>query len=752
MYKTVEEYLSNKTIPYKLSSDSKEVQIQCLFCEDKKKHLYIHNVEGCWMCQRCGMKGSWKNLIENIGDNDNPQLESQKDKNPVEHKAKLITTKLDASVIEKQTEQIPSRIMKYLTGEERNLIKETIKKFQLGWDEKKRNITIPVFDEKDNLVNIRHRRDPAKSSGTKMWNEKGGKAAIFNIQALLDKPDFVVVSEGEFDAMIAEQNGFPTVTGTAGASTFKKDWVDLFDGIETIYICYDTDKAGIKGAREAAKLFDKRAKIVTLPSEGKEKVDITDYFGKFGHTKEDFQKLLDNAEDYKGEKFELVDSVETANIHPSLDYAGNNLYLSVRTPVKHDGKTKTMPVLISSKKEIGVIEKHKVYLGDNIIKTRKVASIPNIKSRWKSQLIQQYQSNDKPVSKALAFIEIKQVLSRFVDYNSQFDADILTLWLMGSYCFPIFEAFPYVYLVGVKRSGKTKTLLLIDKLAFNAILSSNISPAVLFRLVEATRGTLALDESEQLSDKSQKEELRELLNSGYKKGAPAYRITKGGKGQMKIDAFEIYSPKAIANIKGLDNVLEDRAITITMVRTKNPDKGNLAVTEASEDWEYLRSLLYEFALTYAKDISDIYEADPSVNTLLNRQNELWKPLLSIAKVVDQELEGTFEQMRQEALRKAEEATNYDLEDFDEAVLLALNDLSAGEDETTLTNKEIKIKAHSFLEEDQKIYLTSRGVGAALKRFGIAGKKIQGNWRYTVKKKQLEELFSRYGVNTLVTFK
>ena len=79
--------------------------------------------------------------------------------------------------------------------------------------------------------------------------------------------------------------------------------------------------------------------------------------------------------------------------------------------------------------------------------------------------------------------------------------------------------------------------------------------------------------------------------------------------------------------------------------------------------------------------------------------------------------------------------------------MALRELTDIEGESSLTNKEVHTKAKEFLEEDQYQYFTSRGVGAALKRFGISGKKIQGYWKYKVDSEILNDLLARYGLES-----
>jgi len=297
-YQNAEAYLSTINIPFKLSGDKAEVMIQCLFCDDKKNHLYINNEKGCWLCHRCGVRGSWYNLLEHLGETDKVSLEAISN---VQHTAEIVTNapKLEKTMddVEEYHLNLIDRIFEYLKSDERGLNVETLEVFKVGWDGK--SIVFPVFDKEGNLVNIRHRRDPVRSTGNKMWNESGGKAAIFNIKVLQEPRDSVVLCEGEFDCMIACKNGFPAVTGTAGANTFKPEWADEFEKVKKVYICYDSDEAGREGTLNAARYLKEKAYIVELPKGiGGEKIDITDYFCKLKKGKEDFQELLDAAKPY----------------------------------------------------------------------------------------------------------------------------------------------------------------------------------------------------------------------------------------------------------------------------------------------------------------------------------------------------------------------------------------------------------------------------------------------------------------------
>lgn len=81
---------------------------------------------------------------------------------------------------------------------------------------------------------------------------KGTKAHLFNVQAS-DSKD-VWLCEGEFDAIILNQLGFPTV-GVPGASSFNTSWKFLFAGADSVTLVFDGDDAGEKGANRLASIL-----------------------------------------------------------------------------------------------------------------------------------------------------------------------------------------------------------------------------------------------------------------------------------------------------------------------------------------------------------------------------------------------------------------------------------------------------------------------------------------------------------------
>lgn len=173
---------------------------------------------------------------------------------------------------------------------------------------------------------------------------------------------------------------------------------------------------------------------------------------------------------------------------------------------------------------------------------------------------------------ANCYFKIIDVLKYYCDLDEDWYPVVAT-WIVGTYLHSQFQTYPYLFLNAMKGSGKTRLLRLISKLAWKGEICNSMTEAVLFR----TQGTLAIDEFEGLTRKGG-ENLRELLNSCYKKGSKVKRMRKksGPEGEEQVvEEFETYRPVVMANIWGMEEVLGDRCITIIIDKTTRPEISRL---------------------------------------------------------------------------------------------------------------------------------------------------------------------------------
>jgi len=82
--------------------------------------------------------------------------------------------------------------------------------------------------------------------------------------------------------------------------------------------------------------------------------------------------------------------------------------------------------------------------------------------------------------------------------------------------------------------------------------------------VAADQPTLLLDETDAIFGPKarDREDLRGMLNAGYRRGAVAWRM--GGANNTTLEAFPVYCAKAFAGIGSLPDTLADRSAAETL--------------------------------------------------------------------------------------------------------------------------------------------------------------------------------------------
>lgn len=173
----------------------------------------------------------------------------------------------------------------------RNISEESIRKFKLGFmrDKGEDWLSIPHY-EGGRLVNIKFRSlPPAKKTFKRLPDSR---SVLFNGDVISKSPEEIIIAEGEIDAISLIQAGFPkTVSGTTGCDAFDPAWIDQLKNVKKVFIAYDPDDPGQKGARALARrLGYGRTFNVTLP-EGQ---DVNEFLCQQGR-EWDLMRLIDEA-------------------------------------------------------------------------------------------------------------------------------------------------------------------------------------------------------------------------------------------------------------------------------------------------------------------------------------------------------------------------------------------------------------------------------------------------------------------------
>jgi DNA primase len=169
--------------------------------------------------------------------------------------------------------------------DERGISEEVAARFQLGTITEPINghetyegwLSIPYITASGSCVGFKFRRlDDAKP---KYGSPTGQKSHLYNVcDITLDSP-YVVVCEGELDAVITSGVlGIPAV-GVPGVAAWKSHFPKLFAGYESVYVVGDNDvkeDGSNPGAEFAKRVANEvmNSQIVTLPPG----MDINDYY------------------------------------------------------------------------------------------------------------------------------------------------------------------------------------------------------------------------------------------------------------------------------------------------------------------------------------------------------------------------------------------------------------------------------------------------------------------------------------------
>jgi len=155
---------------------------------------------------------------------------------------------------------------------DRKLSSTTIEKYQLGWHGSAYVIPVWEGEPQNSLVyGVRFRQ--ANGNGPKYWGLPGrNQPRLFN-KWTLDGAKDAYIFMGEFDALLAWQDGLNAVSSTAGKHTWLASWNKLFKDVERIYVVPDTGEA--TAAYNIASMFIGRATVHSFPVGGPK--DYTEY-------------------------------------------------------------------------------------------------------------------------------------------------------------------------------------------------------------------------------------------------------------------------------------------------------------------------------------------------------------------------------------------------------------------------------------------------------------------------------------------
>jgi len=341
-----------------------------------------------------------------------------------------------------------------------------------------------------------------------------------------------------------------------------------------------------------------------------------------------------------------------------------------------------------------------------------------------------------------SYYTLIDILKKFLDMEEKY-YPIVALWIIGTYAHDEFETYPYLFMNASKGSGKTRLLRLISVLCKNGRLNGSLTEASLFR--GAKSRTFCVDEIEKIGSEDT-HALRELLNSAYKKGLNIERWIKrkSPEGEVWVpENYDVYTSIAMANIWGMESVLGDRCITLTLEKSS---KRNITKLIENYDKDFsikkIKALLEEIKdnlcdLVQEKNMAQYWNdyildiKNPSLDSTIKdffkkvdetgiegRNLELLMPLYFVAYLIDEETLTNILKISQEIVKEREEEDYF--ESNDKTLMLFLSEKIKQEDleySGYISISKINNQFKEWLDDDDE-RINTRWLGKALKRMKV----------------------------------
>jgi len=239
------------------------------------------------------------------------------------------------------------------------------------------------------------------------------------------------------------------------------------------------------------------------------------------------------------------------------------------------------------------------------------------------------------VSGAKVLDDVSEFVQRFVAYPTSAAVVAHVLWIAHTHLVECFDNTPRLAALSPEPgSGKSRLLEITEGLVPRPVLTINSTPAYVFRKISADDAglpTLLFDEVDAIfggRPSESSEDLRGLLNSGYRKGATAGRAVVRGK-EVVTEDWPSFAPVAMAGLNQLPDTLMTRSIVIRMRRRKStetvlPYRRRQYQPEA----ETLCRSLAEWAVTVVTEVTGTWPVLPE--GIEDRDADIWEPLISVA--------------------------------------------------------------------------------------------------------------------------
>ncbi len=461
-------------------------------------------------------------------------------------------------------------------------------------------LLIPLHDAEGVLWNFQKIRP----DGTKLFPKAGRVRGCFHFIGDLDTAPRALVAEGfATAATLNEATGLPSVVAVdCGNLEHVVDaLIKKYPGTEFM-ICADDDRntqgnPGVSHALDVAKTHKLRVAVPHGFAEDSRGTDFNDLAVEFSG--DEVKRQIETAWNTLPLKFTLAEVMpELAKLSPErlAEESERRAEYFKLTPIE--------------------IKRH-------VSKHRDQAEATGVAAKVDAKAIEPWAD---PVEGAELLDALAGEFDKFLVLPPHADT-ILALWTLHTYSWEQCEYSPIVAVTSPVRScGKSRVLDVLEKLVSNSFRTGNMSEPVLFRVLDARKPSVLIDEFDTIPE-DRRDALANILKHGFHRAGRVHRVE--GDSEKKVVEFVVFGPKALACIKlsTLDAPTVSRCINIRMQRKKTAQKVARLRRYDGTEWR-------QKCMRWTQDHRERIEAATAVmpDALGDREQDIYEPLFVLANL------------------------------------------------------------------------------------------------------------------------
>lgn len=311
------------------------------------------------------------------------------------------------------------------------------------------------------------------------------------------------------------------------------------------------------------------------------------------------------------------------------------------------------------------------------------------------------------------------------------------LWVIFSYVVELADFAPIAWITAPEKAcGKTTLLGLFERVVNKPLAVSNISPAVMYRVIESYKPTLLVDEIDTFLNKN--DEALGIINAGHSKTTS--KVARFDNDEKRTRFFDTFGAKVFCGIGGMKGTFTSRAIKFELRRKTNQDEAILGINTQDLPTAKTELIKAKIARWTTDNKGAIMTAHVERLPIADRDFNNWYMLLQIAHAL-----GVYDTAKQACLSLCQVEHEPSL---NEQLLMDIRDILGNRARIGTTELLEKLTANSEMQwqtYNRGQALSQYQLAKKLAQFGIKSKNARAG--HAVVKhyfgNELRAIFDRY---------